>query len=893
MNALEPLGMLVRQQAAQLWADALASSAALKDSEQSHLAALGRDAANENDRFQRAFRNSAEHAGEVHDAQLSKAQQTLDSAAAELRGPLGAVATAAPGYEPQLPPPERCVVGQLGSIPIVVPLLGAGGLMLRGHEPALRHFTDAIVLRLIAAIPLKSLRFTIFDPRISGILGSVTGLREHTTAALFPKALVENDALRQRLDLITADVQATSDRMSTSEATNVIEAWAQASNPPLIDVLVIDDQPGGLDERSVKALQRLIERGPIHGVVPIILQGNEGGELNLDYRSLTSLDFFPDNEVDLLLGNDLSMTIEPLRTPAPQERGAVIAASASAAKDSTGPEVHPRMLLPETPQQSSADGIKIVIGEREDGRPLEVEFRSENPPTTNALIGGAVGMGKSNLLHTLVYATAAKYGPEEVDMILVDLKEGLEIQRFRADDGQWLPNASVVALESDRQFGLAVLQHVQDEKSRRSRLFREQGLSGYDTYRGAGHALPRQLVIIDEFQVLFDGDDELAHQAVSLLTDIVKTGRAAGIHLVLSSQTLSGIRSLASRLDSIFSQVSIRIALWNTESESQTILSQGNRAAAQLRHRGQVVLNTLAGQSPEDNTVGMITHADPVFTRDLQERLIRENPRTTPSRIFAGNAAEPWNAAIAAGAVESLTQGRGIVVGRAVSVGGAVVTHRFTDDTNQAVAVVGSTKALVRQILTAAVASAANGAYERVVVLDAEDSELGRALQQDVQVQIPLTFVAPHDAAPWVRALENAQGVGQMLLVVPQVGSLPGLRTTPPPDPERPFEAAPTAADVLRKVARRELPVAVDVLVAANGFADVDSVFGLDRDGGNGIGAYLMVHPTAADVRRVIGQQAERPEGEFRFLYARAGTSEPPVVGVPFEFSTVAEEVAR
>lgn len=892
MNAHEPMGQLVREQAAQLWADALASSAALKETEKAQLEAASRDATQERERMQRAFRNSAANSGEEHDAELAWAQETMHRATATLHGPLGAVADAVPGYEPQLPPPARSVVGQLGSTPIVVPLLGSGGLMLRGDETGARQFADAMVLRLIAAIPLKSLRFTIFDPRISGILGSVTGLREHTTANLFPKAFVDNDALRQRLDLITSDVQATSDRMSTSEATNILDSWAQASSPPLIDVLMIDDQPGGLDERSVKALQRLIERGPAHGVVPIVLQGNELGELNLNYSTLSTLDFFPQNEADLLLGGELSVAIQPLRTPTPQERGAVVAASASAAKVSTGPEVHPRMLLPDTPHQSSAQGIKIVIGEREDGRPLELEFRSENPPTTNALIGGSVGTGKSNLLHTLVYATAAKYGQDEVDMILVDLKEGLEFQRFRSDDGEWLPNASVVALESDRQFGLAVLQHVQDEKSRRSRLFREQNLSSFDAYRAAGHSLPRQMVIIDEFQVLFDGDDELAHEAVALLTDIVKTGRAMGIHLVLSSQTVSGIRSLASRLDSIFSQVSIRIALRNTESESQTILAQGNRAAALLRHRGQVVLNTLAGQSPADNTIGMITYADPLFTRELQERLIRENPRSTPSRIFAGNAAEPWNATFATEAVGSSAQDRGVAVGRAVSVGGDAVVHRFTDDTNQALAVVGSAKALVRQILTAAVASAAPSAYQRVVVLDSEDSELGRALERDVRVQLPLTFVPPNDAALWVRALDGAPATGQMLLIVPQVGSLPKLRTTPSPDPDKPFEVAPTAADVLRKVARRELPATVDVLVAANGFADIDSVFGMDRDGGNGIGAYLMVHPTASDVRRVVGQLAERPEGEFRFLYARAGTSAPPVVGVPFEFTSL-EEVAR
>lgn len=54
----------------------------------------------------------------------------------------------------------------------------------------------------------------------------------------------------------------------------------------------------------------------------------------------------------------------------------------------------------------------------------------------------------------------------------------------------------------------------------------------------------------------------------------------------------------------------------------------------------------------------------------------------------------------------------------------------------------------------------------------------------------------------------------------------------------------------------------------------------------------FRLHTQATDVRRVVGQLAERPEGEFRFLYARAGTSAPPVVGVPFEFTSL-EEGAR
>src|SRR4029453_13446822 len=91
-----------------------------------------------------------------------------------------------------------------------------------------------------------------------------------------------------------------------------------------------------------------------------------------------------------------------------------------------------------------------------------------------------------------------------------------------------LPHARVVAIESDREFGLSVLQRVDEELKRRGDLFRKLGVqdvAGYKRARGT-EPIPRTLLLIDEFQELFVEDDRIAQSASLLLDRIVRQGRA-------------------------------------------------------------------------------------------------------------------------------------------------------------------------------------------------------------------------------------------------------------------------------------------------------------------------------------------------------------------------------
>jgi DNA segregation ATPase FtsK/SpoIIIE, S-DNA-T family len=89
----------------------------------------------------------------------------------------------------------------------------------------------------------------------------------------------------------------------------------------------------------------------------------------------------------------------------------------------------------------------------------------------HALIAGKTGSGKSTLFHVIITNLALWCSPEQVEFYLVDFKKGVE---FKCYASRRLPHARVVAIESDRAFGLSVLQRV-DDGTAPARRFVPQG----------------------------------------------------------------------------------------------------------------------------------------------------------------------------------------------------------------------------------------------------------------------------------------------------------------------------------------------------------------------------------------------------------------------------------
>ena len=65
-----------------------------------------------------------------------------------------------------------------------------------------------------------------------------------------------------------------------------------------------------------------------------------------------------------------------------------------------------------------------------------------------------------------------------MQLYLIDFKKGVEFKPYAAHQ---LPHARVIAIESEREFGLSVLQGLDAELKRRGDLFRKAGVDGIAT----------------------------------------------------------------------------------------------------------------------------------------------------------------------------------------------------------------------------------------------------------------------------------------------------------------------------------------------------------------------------------------------------------------------------
>ncbi len=140
----------------------------------------------------------------------------------------------------------------------------------------------------------------------------------------------------------------------------------------------------------------------------------------------------------------------------------------------------------------------------------------------HAVIAGKTGSGKSTLLHALVTNLALTYSPDEAELYLIDFKEGVEFQWYAT---YRLPHARVVAIQSEREFGLSVLQRLDGILRERGEKFRDAGVNDLAGYRAAkpNEKTPRILLVIDEFQAFFTEDDKLRRSLAA-----TRPTRAAG-----------------------------------------------------------------------------------------------------------------------------------------------------------------------------------------------------------------------------------------------------------------------------------------------------------------------------------------------------------------------------
>jgi S-DNA-T family DNA segregation ATPase FtsK/SpoIIIE len=190
--------------------------------------------------------------------------------------------------------------------------------------------------------------------------------------------------------------------------------------------------------------------------------------------------------------------------------------------------------------------IPLVLGMDYLGK-FVVEDLSTLP---HLLIAGSTGGGKSTLLNAIIGSIILNYEPDDVQLVLADIKEGVEFTQFTGAPHLRSNIATSIDLTHIR------MDELIEEMQRRYQLYAKASCKNIGEYnatrQGSKTRLPYIAFIIDEFADLLsdrrrieegepsiDGKVKLARAgeiATRKLSSLASKARASGIHLILATQ---------------------------------------------------------------------------------------------------------------------------------------------------------------------------------------------------------------------------------------------------------------------------------------------------------------------------------------------------------------------
>ena len=525
-------------------------------------------------------------------------------------------------------------------LPAVLPIFEQRHVFIQGDETQARQQLQLMALRMALTAAPGSLCLILTDPLGGG--SNVTSLLRLPASVRSPQVASSPDEIEKAIQELVTHIKAViQQRLLDTYA----DAHAYNAAQPAIAIpyygLLLPDFPAGLSERAWDNLKFIAQGGPRAGVMLFAsLNPNQVAPRDAKTGARAHMDDIIVKAYVLQLSNnwlcwqhDSLGPMEAICDTLPTSDQLIRMCEALKQAEAQGSSHVPFAGIALKPAQwwqgNATDGLRVTIGIDSKGQRCDLALGS---PNVNMLIGGAPGYGKSRLLDVLITQLATIYSPDEVTLYLLDLKEGVGFQDYVR-----LPHARVVALENEREFGLGILRRLQAEIPIRSALFKaaNQSIDNYPHFRRVSkQPLPRILLIVDEFQVLFSEEDGISREAMKILEDLSRRGRSYGIHLVLCSQSP---RAYAANIDPILSQVGLRFAFRCDERVSHSILGDGNGEARNLKQPGEGILNSGMG-SRDANLHLRVALLDPTErARLLGQIQAKAGNKYTPPVIFEGN----------------------------------------------------------------------------------------------------------------------------------------------------------------------------------------------------------------------------------------------------------------
>lgn len=361
-------------------------------------------------------------------------------------------------------------------------------------------------------------------------------------------------------------------------------------------MIVIEDFPIGFNSESLSLLQKILKNGVRAGVNVIMLVNEDKIDSSEDTRkAYDSINMGQLERIcsvyDLTKNNELidfdSFTEEHLRKIVQYVNSGV-----EIRKEEAILFADYMINQSEWWQRRSAKYIEIPFGMSEDRQIQKLKITQESGQNS-AVVIGIPGSGKSVFLHALICNAAINYSPDELNMYLIDFS-GVEFNSYALHN---LPHARVIAPEAEREFGLSILNELVEEGARRMDLCRNNDVSNIVDLKAKNPSLhiPRLLVIIDEFQKIFEIENDLiSREANAKIHTIIQEFRKFGINLVLATQKLPSSSILPKDL------IANRVVFKSSPADFSSLISLPINGKVPQLHTGECIYNSESG-SPYDN----------------------------------------------------------------------------------------------------------------------------------------------------------------------------------------------------------------------------------------------------------------------------------------------------
>lgn len=516
---------------------------------------------------------------------------------------------------------------KIGYIPRILPFPIKRSIVF-GKAPQDKQWIADFLLRTFQCLPPSQISITAIDPiELGKSLPDFQILLKNDNPFPAKRILTRSDEIEAALNEHLHYVEDLSQKVFVSD----VKDWSDYNrknpdNPLVYKLLVMFGLPEQLTDKGALYLARLIEHGPRCGVLPILSCSRESFDERkhaallevLDRQTWSNAEIYKHSSITAVW-RQLSFTEEPEPPVESSKLHAIMLVLEEKFRlagrfSGAMPDLWKNDSLWNA---SSKDGLEADVGWTSQGN-MPVRFKLGDNPA-HALFGGKTGTGKSNFIHVLIHSLCHRYSPKELEVYLLDYKEGVEFNCYAHPS---LSHARLVATESDIEYGIAVLEHLKREYQERAAVFKQLGVRDYRGFRERGHdGMPRVVVIIDEFQKLFEGDRQSSETAEQLLVTLLKQARAAGIHVILSTQTVRGLQNQS--VSGLIGQLGCRVALSCSVDDSYLLLGSGNDAAATLHSPPEGILN-LENGSKSANVRFCIPFADEKIRARKQDLLVAE-----------------------------------------------------------------------------------------------------------------------------------------------------------------------------------------------------------------------------------------------------------------------------